>query len=436
MSQKVNALLDLSSDSTEDDACQVIKPLVHSIFLPEVKSASNQPYSSDDFEEYKQLAEQNFKELNNVFCKVHDLFPPTSDPDIDVGWSDVKTDLVVSVILLCSEHMYEELWTTNCTHSNAQQLLNNLLIYLEKQSVKELLFTSKRDLIHLLLTSLRPKLLKGTWKNYPAAAVSYKWIVHNIQSPNLTKWFPDLLPTALIIFDDHENKNKRLALDCLQHIVDNVPATYLEDCNGGLLIYDTVKPLVYFCGDEIFPALISFLIILFSKTEQQPFTTDPSWSRFDDVLSIWLPAMEMEQKISLRKVYIDILPNFLSAMGLPSTRWTKKLLNIFSEYIKERNTCEKALQALALFLKIGWVRLPYHVVDIFVILMETVINKADLQTDCDSCEIQDLVKICLYILKSAAPNEFNEVCRSVKTNSELYSITASIIGSEKLQICQ
>lgn len=180
-SEEVNLTLIWPSDCTEDTACKSINPLIHSIFLPALKAGTSQPYCSDDFKEYKKLAEQNFRKLNNAICKLHDKFSSPSAPPSDTGWSDVKTDLIVSVILVCSEHMYEELWTTNITCNSAQQLLNNLLIYLNKQSVRELLFTSKNDLIHLLLTALRPKLLKGTWKNCPAACISYKWIVSHIQ---------------------------------------------------------------------------------------------------------------------------------------------------------------------------------------------------------------------------------------------------------------
>lgn len=186
MSEKLKPFLDSSSDYSEDTACEILKSLVHSTFVPKLKTSSNQPYHSDDFEGYKQLAEQNFKNLSDALSKMHDKF----SCQIDTGWSDIKTDLIVSVILLCSEHMYDELWTTNVTRNSAKELLNNLLTYLEQRSVNELLFTTKKDLIHLLLITLRPKLLKDTWKKYPAAAISYKWIVHCIQvSINLTQYY-------------------------------------------------------------------------------------------------------------------------------------------------------------------------------------------------------------------------------------------------------
>lgn len=73
------------------------------------------------------------------------------------------------------------------------------------------------------------------------------------------------------------------------------------------------------------------------------------WSHFDDVLNIWLPGMEMEQKITSRIINLECLSNFLLAAGLISVRWSQKLLNIFTEYSAEKNTCEKSLQVFTVF---------------------------------------------------------------------------------------
>lgn len=87
------------------------------------------------------------------------------------------------------------------------------------------------------------------------------------------------------------------------------------------------------------------------------------------------------------------------------------------------------LQGLALFLEICWLRLPYYVADIFVILIEAIIDATDSEAKSDSSEIQSLVKKCLDILKTAVPKEFNEIWDSIKINSELYSIIASVFGN-------
>lgn len=68
------------------------------------------------------------------------------------------------------------------------------------------------------------------------------------------------------------------------------------------------------------------------------------WNHFDDVLNIWLPCMEMEQQVVLREAYIDSIDLLIAAMGLSSVRWSRKLLNVLSEYCENDNTEDKALQ--------------------------------------------------------------------------------------------
>lgn len=68
------------------------------------------------------------------------------------------------------------------------------------------------------------------------------------------------------------------------------------------------------------------------------------WNHFDDVLNIWLPCMEMEQQVVLREAYIDSIDLLIAAMGLSSVRWSRKLLNVLSEYCENDITEDKALQ--------------------------------------------------------------------------------------------
>lgn len=68
------------------------------------------------------------------------------------------------------------------------------------------------------------------------------------------------------------------------------------------------------------------------------------WNHFDDVLNIWLPCMEMEQQVVLREAYIDSIDLLIAAMGFSSVRWSRKLLNVLSEYCENNNTEDKALQ--------------------------------------------------------------------------------------------
>lgn len=54
--------------------------------------------------------------------------------------------------------------------------------------------------------------------------------------------------------------------------------------------------------------------------------------------------MEMEQQVVLREAYIDSIDLLIAAMGLSSVRWSRKLLNVLSEYCENDNTEDKALQ--------------------------------------------------------------------------------------------
>nr|CAD7400581.1 unnamed protein product [Timema cristinae] len=194
---------------------------------------------------------------------------------------------------------------------------------------KELLATSTNQL-------LRPKLLKDTWKNYPAALACFKWMLLQVKVPYLSEHLSIVLPTALITVDDFNTESQVFGISCLEHIIEHVTRTELNWYGQGDVIYKALERLLYHREAELVRPLLRCVVLLLGKLEGGYTNHDNNykWSRCDDVLQIVLQNTEHEQNIPLRRAYIDSLPALLDASKMGVIRWSKRLLRILREYLE------------------------------------------------------------------------------------------------------
>jgi len=57
------------------------------------------------------------------------------------------------------------------------------------------------------------------------------------------------------------------------------------------------------------------------------------WTKFDDVMNILLPRMELEHKHEPIVCYASIFPLVLESTGFSCIRWSERLIPLFAEYI-------------------------------------------------------------------------------------------------------
>lgn len=77
-------------------------------------------------------------------------------------------------------------------------------------------------LLKPVLLALRPKLLKETWKEYPAAVESFAWVLGHLKRSYIADNVQHILPTALLLVDDFVNENRVLGIKCLDRVINDM----------------------------------------------------------------------------------------------------------------------------------------------------------------------------------------------------------------------
>jgi len=91
---------------------------------------------------------------------------------------------------------------------------------------------------------IRPKLLKDTWKMFPASVVCYRWILGSVEKPLLKNHISEILPTALIILDDYVENNQKLGLECINIIIEHCEnSKSLRNFNYGEVIFQALEKM-------------------------------------------------------------------------------------------------------------------------------------------------------------------------------------------------
>ncbi|XP_045132086.1 TELO2-interacting protein 2-like isoform X2 [Portunus trituberculatus] len=186
-----------------------------------------------------------------------------------------------------------------------------------------------------ILQRLSEMLNKSNWRMYPSLKMTYWWILRNTGKDDLGEHLKVLLPPALFIVDDWEDRNKVLGIQCLSHILENTAGSELRWYGRADVIYDALKPLLYSKESEILSSLYPTIIKVSEILEADPAKAGKLKhdSTLDFITHQLLQEMAYEQKLCLRSVYATALPLLVLALKLPAVRWSKELLDVCEDYL-------------------------------------------------------------------------------------------------------
>jgi hypothetical protein len=107
------------------------------------------------------------------------------------------------------------------------------------------------QLLHLFRSKLVGQ--NEIWQYHPAAKASFHWVLLQVKYPYLSDFIPGSLQPALNFCDDFQTRNQFDALDCFDHVVENVVSYINSNSNHFkltnfamlLLLFDII--LICFC---------------------------------------------------------------------------------------------------------------------------------------------------------------------------------------------
>ncbi|XP_014217850.1 TELO2-interacting protein 2-like [Copidosoma floridanum] len=289
--------------------------------VPRFSQDTVRPCTEEDFQDYTFNLENN---LRRIISMLDDLLQNEGQ------WTTKTKKHLTKVLVIVGEQHIKNAWNTSSCIELSNELISRLCRIFKHESVTEII--KDDDTFVSVLMFLRPRLLNDTWKFYPAAVICYKWLLECMKKPLLKRHVPEILPTALIIFDDYVAENQAFGLDCINIIIEHCQKSRcLRNLNHDEVIYQALEKMMYKVTPELIVPLYACISNLLENMELCNDSGNKfGWTKYDEVLIILLDNMELQSKFECRYAYAVSLKKFLKFSN--SGKQIKRLARILSEY--------------------------------------------------------------------------------------------------------
>ncbi|KAK1787029.1 hypothetical protein P4O66_017406 [Electrophorus voltai] len=255
--------------------------------------------------------------------------------------------LAPTLCIFSVTHLQDQPWTDEASRKYAWDLLTSTVSATNSSSLQELLCGKadgdQKGTLGPILVALQPELTKENWKRNQAVKHVFSWVLVQVGRPWLAEYLDKVFPPSLLISDDYRTENKVLGVHCLHHIVLNVPAADLRQFNRAEVLYHALFNHLYTSDapliQVVLPCLVDLLLVLEKPLVHTGLPRKPN--RFDDVLRLVLTHMEMEHKLSLRRIYASELLLFIEKMGIGIARHLKRLERVIVGYLEVSDSPEE-----------------------------------------------------------------------------------------------
>lgn len=182
-----NLLRELESMKITGDLCneslwQSCINLLENSFVPIKDIGKDRPCEEKDYREYRQIVNRNLKNIESTLR--HVLTTYNERREYDIFHTQYVRNFIVNLILIIGEQSEKNVWNTAESVSIAESLKTLVCDFSRCENMSKLLVDhaeGENNLLNVVLLCLRPKLLRDTWKAYPAAVQTYKWILWQIE---------------------------------------------------------------------------------------------------------------------------------------------------------------------------------------------------------------------------------------------------------------
>ncbi|XP_011880571.1 PREDICTED: TELO2-interacting protein 2-like [Vollenhovia emeryi] len=412
-------ILKIRSDFCEDNSSwPPCVDLIQRSLAPQRTVGSERPCEERDFREHRLVVERN---LGNVRSMLQHISSSCREKRLQLNnAAGMARTFGMNLLLLVGEHGERNVWNTAECVSIAKELLADFCDLYACQSASQ--FLSENENLRDLLLTLRPKLLKDTWKTYPSAVACYRWILQQAEKPVLFNYIGDVLPTALIILDDYFPDNVLIGLECIYQIIQHSHMKKgLIDSGYAQLIYHALKLLTHRKEVKYVIPLYSCMASLLATMEHWDNTINLfEWTTRDEVLAILIENMGLEQNIELRHVYMLSLPHLITNIGC--AKWCGALVRILADYCENHTdlrTLKATLEMAKTFLLMFRLRVAAHCTPLYTIFLKLHFDLT-VTPVFDRAIVQNL-EDCISMLYQLSPNVGYTVIKDDRMRSVLSS---------------
>ncbi|KAJ8357969.1 hypothetical protein AAFF_G00047840 [Aldrovandia affinis] len=254
--------------------------------------------------------------------------------------SPLARALAPPLFVFAATHQQDQPWTSESSRAAASELLASLVqgggFVSSTQLLCGITAGDHTGVLGAVLEMLKPELSKESWKRNQASKHVFAWTLMQVGRPWLAEFLDRVFPPSLLMSDDYRTENKVLGVRCLHHIVRNVPAADLRQYNRAQVLYHALFNHLYVAEAELIQVVLPCLLDLLSVLERAPGNTESPRkpNRYDNVLRLILTHMEMEHRLTLRRVYVHNAALFIDRMGIVTVRHLKRLERVIVGYLE------------------------------------------------------------------------------------------------------
>lgn len=413
----------LTGNFRSDNLWISIIKLLEATMVPVQNIGKERPCEEKDYREYRQIVDRNLTNVESALRHVLSTINEHGNRDT-LFENEYAKGFLVKLIIVIGEQRERSVWNTAESVAVSENLATLMCHLTRCESVSKILIdgrgSAENSLFDTLLITLRPKLLKDTWKTYPAAVLCYKWLLSEIEVPNLIYHMNTVIPTALIILDDYVVENRLAGIKCVEKILQHgYMRKELVDTGYSEVLYDALKRLLILREVAYVLPLYSCIASLLSTTEYYNDTNSLEWTRRDDVLASLLGNMECEQNLDLRHAYMASLPGLLTNIGC--AKWCQRLARILSEYCAHHTdlkTLKVTTETAKKFLVTFQPRVPTHCVSLYAAFLK--LHMDLMETPVFDNEIILNLEDCISLLYKLTPTIGNKIIGDERMKSVVH----------------
>lgn len=380
------------------------------------------------------------KEVGVLFLKLlGKVETAKSSPDCS-AWKTGLRHLAGPMYVFAITHRLKQPWTSPGSQRVAGEVLSLLLRVTECSSVAGFLCGENEDdrgRFAMVLGLLKPHLNKESWKNNPAIKHIFSWTLQQVTQPWLNQHLEKILPPSLLISDDYQTENKILGVQCLHHIVINVPAADLVQYNRAQVLYHALFNHLYMPEHHLIQAVLLCLLDLFPVLEKALHWKGDAaraTTHCHEVLQLILTHMEPEHRLLLRRTYASNLPAFVKKLGILTVRHLKKLERVILGYLEvydgpEEETRLKILETLKLVMQYTWPRISCRVVVLLKALLKLICDVArdtSLTTEATKSALLQEATDCLILLDHCSQGRVKVLLAKIVLSCEDSTVVSCI----------
>ncbi|XP_025198705.1 TELO2-interacting protein 2-like [Melanaphis sacchari] len=390
---------------------QIIK-CIQSGCAPEVSADENHLADRDE----ALLAHLNL--AKSILNKLNILLSKFLNNDVDL---QIKLqDIIYPCLYLCGEHCKSDLlWSDEESHTLMKLCIEKLCSLMHYINIDELI--THLD-VSKIFFGLQCKLENDKWKKYPAAVECFIWILKYLKMPFLNSILYLVMPLPLNMFDDYQDSSILTALDAFHHIIDNTPSVELTMSGYDIVLLKSLETGLRSFEYQLIPNVMKCLLSLISKMQMKHLSNKNSleWTKFDDVMNILLPRMELERKHEPIVCYASIFPLVLESTGFSCIRWSERLIPLFTEYVMNSQSTFSTVKAIEVFIQQTWPRRCTHWNVLLLILIKALYNEDKNSMEPNEKNILVIVE-CIKTLEAARPECVRNVLNKLKQCEEFQS---------------